>query len=165
MATAGPSEASSVNAHDARQVVQHFGQIPAELLLNRHRDDHEVEVGHADPRLHVLEGAFQIEAAHHPFNGPHGENAGYRVTVVPLREQLFGGFRTGVLLLAGEAPEGVIAARDDVHALSFTRSLVVMHVAGEDERRIALGVDAERRERRDAIGPQLSWFSGFSIQA
>ena len=43
----------------------------------------------------------QIDAAFHPFNGPHGEDAGYRVTVVSLREQLFGAFRTGVLLLLG----------------------------------------------------------------
>jgi putative ABC transport system permease protein len=45
--------------------------------------------------------ASQIDAAYHPFNGPHGENAGYGVTVIALREQLFGGFRTGVLLLLG----------------------------------------------------------------
>ena len=45
--------------------------------------------------------SHQIDAAYHPFNGPHGEDAGYRITVIPLREQLFGGFRTGVLLLLG----------------------------------------------------------------
>ena len=45
--------------------MQHFGEVTAELLLDRHRDNHEVEIGHADPRLHVLERVFQIEAVGH----------------------------------------------------------------------------------------------------
>jgi putative ABC transport system permease protein len=45
--------------------------------------------------------AAGIEAAYHPYNGPHGEQAGYGISILPLRYQLFGSFRTGVLMLAG----------------------------------------------------------------
>jgi len=44
--------------------------------------------------------AAGIEAMHHPYTGPHGEDAGYHVSLVQLRDQLFGGFRAGVLILA-----------------------------------------------------------------
>jgi predicted permease len=45
--------------------------------------------------------AAGVEAAHHPYTGPHGEDADYHVSLVPLRDQLFGSFRSGVLILAG----------------------------------------------------------------
>src|SRR5438270_6696373 len=45
--------------------------------------------------------ARQMQAAYHPYAGPHGEDAGYRVAVIPLRDQLFGGLRTSLLMLFG----------------------------------------------------------------
>ena len=52
-------------------------------------------------RANLASVAASIDAAYHPYTGPHGEDAGYHVTLVPLRDQLFGGLRTGVLVLAG----------------------------------------------------------------
>jgi putative ABC transport system permease protein len=43
--------------------------------------------------------AAAIQAAWHPYTGPHGEEAGYRVRVVPLRQQLFGDFETPAWIL------------------------------------------------------------------
>jgi putative ABC transport system permease protein len=43
--------------------------------------------------------AGQIQQQFHPYTGPNGEDAGYDVTVVPLRQQLFGSLLPALLVL------------------------------------------------------------------
>ncbi|MBZ5610419.1 MAG: ABC transporter permease [Acidobacteriia bacterium] len=54
-----------------------------------------------EARANLSTVAAGVEAADHPYTGPHGEDAGYHVTLEPLRDQLFGSYRTSVLVLAG----------------------------------------------------------------
>jgi putative ABC transport system permease protein len=58
-----------------------------------------VSMGQAQADLETI--AAGVEAAYHPYTGPHGEDAGYGVTLIPLHEQLFGSFRTGLWILSG----------------------------------------------------------------
>ena len=45
--------------------------------------------------------AAGIEQQYHPFRGPHGEDAGYGVSVISLRDQVFGNMRQGLIMLMG----------------------------------------------------------------
>src|SRR5207253_4637528 len=53
----------------------------------------------AQARTNMAGLAREMQDAYHPYTGPHGEDAGYRISVVPLRDQVFGEFRTSLLML------------------------------------------------------------------
>ncbi|HLJ50971.1 MAG TPA: ABC transporter permease [Bryobacteraceae bacterium] len=52
-------------------------------------------------QANMTQVAAALQSARHPYTGPHGEDAGYRVRVVPLHQQLLGGIRAGAWVLFG----------------------------------------------------------------
>jgi len=49
----------------------------------------------------ITAAAKHVEETIHPYRGPNGEDPGYHASVVPLRDQLLGDYRTGTLILLG----------------------------------------------------------------
>jgi putative ABC transport system permease protein len=66
-------------------------------LIARLKSGVTIEQARADMQA-VASG---VEERFHPYRGPHGEDAGYGVTVIGLRDQLYGGMRRGLLVLLG----------------------------------------------------------------
>jgi putative ABC transport system permease protein len=78
-----------------------------------------VSIAQAQANMSAI--AAGIESAYHPYNGPHGEQAGYGVSVHNLRDQLFGSFRTSALVLAGAVVLVLLIACANVANLLLAR--------------------------------------------
>jgi putative ABC transport system permease protein len=93
--------------------------------------------------------AAGVEAQYHPYTGPHGEDAGYQVSLVTLRDQLFDRFRAGVLILAGAVVFVLLLACANVANLLLARGtrrrreLAIRAALGASRRQLIAELSAE----------------------
>ncbi len=85
--------------------------------------------------------AQHVDETLHPYTGPHGEDAGYRVKVISLHDQLLGEFRTVTLILLC-----AVAAVLLIACVNVANLLLVRAVAREKETTVrrALGATSAR---------------------
>lgn len=85
--------------------------------------------------------AKHVDETEHPYIGPHGEDAGYGVTVVTLHDQFLGQYRTVTLLLLGAVALLLLIA-----CVNVSNLLLVRAVSREKETAIrrALGASTAR---------------------
>jgi putative ABC transport system permease protein len=85
--------------------------------------------------------AKHVDETEHPYTGPHGEDAGYRVNVISLREDLLGEFRTVTLILLC-----AVAAVLLIACVNVANLLLVRAVSREKETTVrrALGATGAR---------------------
>jgi len=67
--------------------------------------------------------AKHVDETEHPYMGPHGEDAGYGVTVVTMREQLLGEFRTVTMILLSAVAAVLLIACVNVANLMLVRAV------------------------------------------
>ncbi len=68
--------------------------------------------------------AKHFDETTHPFRGPHGEDAGYRVKVTSLHDELLGSFRSSVLVLICAVAAVLLIACVNVANLLWVRSVI-----------------------------------------
>jgi putative ABC transport system permease protein len=67
--------------------------------------------------------ALHVDEKNHPYRGPHGEDAGYRVKIVSLHQQILGEFRTVTLVLLGAVCAVLLIACVNVANLLLVRAV------------------------------------------
>ena len=106
-------------------------------------------IGLAQARANLASVARGIEDTAHPYTGPHGEDAGYRVALIPLREQLFGNLRIGMLVLLTTVALVLLIACANVASLMVARRVrtqrefAIRHALGASRRHILIELAAE----------------------
>jgi putative ABC transport system permease protein len=93
--------------------------------------------------------AAGIEATHHPYTGPHGEDAGYHASVILLRDQLIGNFRASVFILAGAVVFVLLIACANVANLLLARG-----ARRRQELAIRAALGASRRQILGELGAE-----------
>src|SRR5262249_51863127 len=86
-------------------------------------------------------GAKQYNDQKHPYRGPHGEDPGFGVMAVSLRDELLGSFRFGALFLFGSVSALLLIAFVNVWNL-----LLVRAVAREKETTVRRALGASNRQ-------------------